>query len=249
MYTANRVALVTGAGQGVGAAIARSLAESGLTVAVNDLYPERAQEVSAELRARGGRAVAAPADITDPVQIAEMLATVRSQTAGVDILVNNAGIPAGGVRLTPFVESDPSDWERTMRINVLGVMHCCRAVIPGMIEKQWGRIITISSDSGRTGEARMADYAASKAAGASLMRSLAKELGRDGITANALALGTITPPGATHSEVLAKHARRYPVGRLGTPEDVAAAVVWLASDAAGWTTGQTIPINGGHSTS
>lgn len=249
MHIANRVALVTGGGQGVGAAIARRLAESGLTVAVNDLYAERAEQVSSEIRADGLRALAAPADITDRAAIDEMVTAVRAQAGPVDVLVNNAGIPAGGVRLTPFVDSDPADWETTTRINLFGVMHCCQAVIPSMIRRGWGRLITISSDSGRTGEARMADYAASKAAGASLMRSLAKELGREGITANALALGTIVSPELAGSEAMAKHARRYPVGRLGTPDDVAAAVTWLASDAAGWTTGQTIPINGGHSTS
>lgn len=243
-----KVALITGAGQGIGARLAARLAEQGATVAVNDLRPERARAVADELNDRGLRALAAPADITDRPAIEAMLAEITRSAGAVDILVNNAGIPASGVRLTPFVESDPGDWEATVRINVFGVMHCCQAVIPAMLDKGWGRIITISSDSGRTGEARMADYAAAKAAGASLMRSLAKELGASGITCNSVALGTIVTPEMPDSDTLAKHARRYPTRRLGTPDDVAAAVVWLASEHASWTTGQTIPVNGGYTT-
>ncbi len=245
---AGRVALVTGAGRGVGAAIAARLAGNGAHVAVNDVHADRAEDVAQELTARGGHAIAAAGDVTDPEAVARIVREIHASSGSISILVNNAGIPVTGIPLTPFSESDPAEWESMFRLNTFAVMHLCREVIPMMTGHGWGRIITISSDSGRTGEAQMAAYAASKAAGASLMRSLAKELGPSGVTCNALSLGTIAPDSAD-SEALASHARRYPVRRLGTPDDVAAAVLWLVSDGGGWTTGQTIPINGGYSTS
>jgi 3-oxoacyl-[acyl-carrier protein] reductase len=180
------------------------------------------------------------------------VASAVAETVGpVDILVNNAGIPSSGIKLRRFADSDPADWDPLLRVNVHGVLNCTHVVIPGMLDKQWGRIVTISSDSGRTGEAMIAAYSMSKAAGAGLMRSLAKELGPYGITCNSLSLGTIGTDEVHRStdERMEKHLLRYPVRRLGRPSDVAAAVAWLVSDEGGWTTGQTIPVNGGFASS
>src|SRR5882757_9360453 len=249
-----RVVLVTGAGQGVGEGIATAMAAQGASVAVNDLVGKRAEQVLDRLLRAGARACAGPADVTDLDAVRAMVADVERQLGPIDVLVNNAGIPSSGVALRPFVD-----------VNLYGVLHCTHAVLPGMKARKWGRIISVTSDAGRTGEAGLAVYAASKAAGAAFTRSVAKEVGRDGITCNSISLGTIAAraaePGESGGDVsgddvsgdadaerLARQLRRYPVGRLGRPSDVAAAAVWLASEEASWVTGQTISVNGGYAT-
>lgn len=245
-----RTALVTGAGRGVGAEIALTLAQYGARVAINDIDHARAASAVERITESGGTAVATIADVTDASAVRAMVTDVEERLGTIDVLINNAGLPAHGMRMCAFVDSEPHEWESVLKINVDGVLQCSHAVLPGMTAQKWGRIITISSDSGRTGESRMAVYAASKAAGAGFTRSLAKEVGPDGITCNTVSLGTILPAGADpNDERLAKHSRRYPVGRLGTPQDIAATVLWLASDAGSWVTGQTIPVNGGYATS
>lgn len=249
---AGRVALVTGAGQGVGAAIAAALAARGAAVAVNDVFTDRAASMVAAVEAAGGRACTAVADVTDEAAVRAMVADVERILGPVGILVNNAGIPADGIALQRFTETVPADWDRFIRLNIHGVLHCTHAVLPGMVVGGWGRVLTITSDSARTGEANLAVYAASKAAGIGFIRSIAKEVGRSGVTCNCIALGTVPPAGfdpGADPDRLARQLRLYPTRRLGTPADVAAAVVWLASDEAGWVTGQTIAVNGGFSTS
>ncbi|MBY4039221.1 3-oxoacyl-ACP reductase FabG [Rhodococcus fascians] len=246
----HKVALVTGAGRGVGAEIARALARAGATVIINDLSATRAEETRQSIEEEGGNAICGVADITDRTAVVDMVSRITRDVGSIDLLVNNAGLPVLGLSLTSFVDSKPESWTDVLRININGVLNCCHAVIGGMTEKKWGRIITISSDSGRNGEARMAVYAASKAAGIGFTKSLAKEVGPNGITCNTLALGTIQPPGTASDDVqFDRQRRRYPVGRLGTPGDVAAAVLWLASPDSVWITGQTIPVNGGYATS
>jgi NAD(P)-dependent dehydrogenase (short-subunit alcohol dehydrogenase family) len=243
-----KVALVTGGGQHVGAQIARTLAAHGAAVAVNDLVAERAQAVVDEIAAAGGTAATAVADVADGVAVRAAVEQVRRALGPVSIIVNNAGIPAGGMGMAPFADSDPASWDPYVRLNVYGVLHCTHAVLPDMIAGGWGRVVTISSDSARVGDAGLVAYAGSKAFGPGMMRSLAKEVGRYGITCNSLSLGTVPPPGVAEqaADRLAKQVRRYPAGRLGTPADVAAAVLWLASEEAGWVTGQTVPVNGGY---
>jgi 3-oxoacyl-[acyl-carrier protein] reductase len=245
------IAFITGAGQGVGAEIARVLAAHGAAVAVNDLFEDRAQQVVDEINAIGGRAVAVPADITDENAVAHAVKKASDELNGcVDILVNNAGIPVTGFSMTNFAQSDRETWGPHIALSVHGLLNVTHAILPAMVDSGWGRVITISSDSARIGEPRLAVYGAAKAFGPALMRTIAKEEGRSGVTANSIALGSIVNPamGERDPEQLAKQVRPYPVKRLGAPTDIAPAVLWLASNEAAWVTGQTIPVNGGYST-
>jgi NAD(P)-dependent dehydrogenase (short-subunit alcohol dehydrogenase family) len=245
-----RRALVTGAGQGVGRGIALTLAAAGADVVVNDLVEERAAAVVDEIEQAGGRGSAAAFDVTDWPAVQSAVAAMGS----IDVLVNNAG-NAGKVAthgfedMKPFAEEDPAAWEGFVRVNLFGVMYVTRAVLPGMIEAEAGRVVTIVSDSARTGEANMAAYAAAKSGATGLIRSVAREVGRHGITANCIALGTMNahedPP-----EVEAQFdwlVKRYVIRRRGLPSDIANLAVFLASDLSPWITGQTIPVNGGYS--
>ena len=246
-----RTALVTGAGQGVGAAVATLLAAAGARVAVNDLVAERADAQAQSLRDAGGDALAAPFDVTDLEMVTESVAGLGR----VDLLVNNAG-NAGGDSwpgMVAFVETTPADWEKFLRVNLYGVMNATRAALPGMIAGGWGRVVTIISDAARVGEPNMAVYAAAKAGAAGLTRSVANEVGRFGITANNIALGTMRTPLSEASWVgldereAAARLKGYAVRRPGLPDDVAALAGYLVSPAASWITGQTIPLNGGYS--
>ena len=238
-----RVALVTGGGQGVGAGIARCLASCGVAVAVNDLHADRADSVAGEV---GGLGVVA--DVTDSGALTRMFAEIESALGPVDILVNNAGIPADGFALAPFLQTTRADWERFVRLNLFAVMECVSLALPGMVERGHGRVITISSEAGRLGAGLgVSLYGAAKSGAVGFSRSLAHEVARQGVTVNCLSLGLMdnagSKPGA--DDALAAPARGVPVGRLGTPDDVGAAVVYLASREASWITGQNIPINGG----
>jgi 3-oxoacyl-[acyl-carrier protein] reductase len=173
------------------------------------------------------------------------------ETGPVDILVNNAGIPPEGFTVKSFVDSGPEDWDPILRLNVAAVVHVTRAYLPFMIEARWGRILTIVSDAGRKGERKQVMYGAAKAAAMGFSRGLAAEVGRDGVTVNCIALGTmnhgqlktaieLTP------ELEGKLARNYPVGRIGRVDDSAPLAVLLCSDAAEWITGQVYPVDGGY---
>lgn len=235
-----RTALVTGAGQNVGAGIARALAGQGARVLVNDFVGERAEAVVQEIRSAGGTADAVPYDVTD---LGATQAAVDAH-GPVDILVSNAGNGGvQGMRPVKFLELDPSEWDGPIRVNLHGVMNGCRAVLPGMLDRGWGRIVTISSGAGTAGvNIGVSPYSAGKGGGLSFTRTLALEVARTGVTANTIALGLMTMENA---DVTAHLARSIPVGRTGTPEDVAAACVWLTSDEAAWFTAQTIQLNGG----
>jgi len=243
-----RVAIVTGAGRGVGALIASTLAECGAAVALNDLSSERAEESAASITAQGGTSMAVAADVTDRAAVDRMVMDVTTRLGPVDVLVNNAGVPADGLDLGPFVDSTTAEWEPLINLNLYAVLHCSQAVLPGMIARRTGRLVHIVSDAGRVGEARIAVYSAAKAAAIGFSRSLAKEVGRFGVTSNSISLGAIEV-GLTDEHELARRIRRYPMGRVGVADDVAPAVVWLASTEAGWVTGQTVSVSGGYTTS
>jgi 3-oxoacyl-[acyl-carrier protein] reductase len=250
-----QVALVTGAGRGVGAEISRYLSAYGAAVAVNDYFADRAESVAAEITAEGGKAVALQGDVTDFDSVQSVVHEATMKLGPITILVNNAGnAGADPSALTgrPFWMSDPAEWEPYMKVNLDGVLHCSRAVIPGMIEgAAGGRLITIISDAGRVGEPGLEAYSAAKAGAAGLMRALAKSLGKHGITANCVAIGATRTPaikGMTENAELATRVlKNYVIRRFGEPSDVAAMVTFLASSASGWITGQTYPVNGGYS--
>jgi 2-hydroxycyclohexanecarboxyl-CoA dehydrogenase len=250
-FIGGRVALVTGAGAGIGRAIAIQMARAGAQVWVNDLAPERADGVCAEIETEGGTARPVVADVCDGDAVAAMYAT----TGALDILVNNAGSGVRswgkGQRLVPFVESGPADWDPVIRVNLAGVLHVTRAFLPAMLERRWGRVLVIVSDAGRRGERRQVVYGAAKAAAMGFVRGLAAEVGRDGVTVNCISLGSMkhaTLADAVEADpgLEAKLARNYPVGRLGRVEDPAPLAVLLCSDAAEWITGQVYPVDGGY---
>jgi NAD(P)-dependent dehydrogenase (short-subunit alcohol dehydrogenase family) len=238
-----RRALVTGAGQGVGEGIARLLALAGAAVAINDLRAERARAVAEKIAAAGGRAIAAAFDVADFAAVAAGIRGIESAIGSLDILVNNAGIPES-MGVQPFRETEPEAWRPYIDINLYGVMNCSRAVINGMCERKYGRIVTISSGAGTVGlSLGVSPYAAGKGGGISFMRHLALETARLGVTANTIAIGLIDnqpDPSAT-----AHLAKQVPVGRLGRPEDIGALCLYLVSAEASWMTGQTIELNGG----
>jgi NAD(P)-dependent dehydrogenase (short-subunit alcohol dehydrogenase family) len=241
-----RTALVTGAGQGVGAGIARLLAAQGARVAVNDLQAVRSMQTVQSIVSVGGRAQTAVFDVADYQAVSSNVARIEEALGPIDILVNNAGIPQG-MGIQPFRESTPESWRPYIDVNLYGVLNCCRAVINGMITRRFGRVITISSGAGTVGLALgVSPYAAGKGGGISFMRHLALENAGFGVTANTVALGLID--NQKNPQATAHLARTIPVGRLGEPEDVGALCVYLASKESGWMTGQTLQINGGNVT-
>jgi 2-hydroxycyclohexanecarboxyl-CoA dehydrogenase len=250
-----RVALVTGAGQGVGEAVAQMLAEQGAAVAVNDFYAARAAAVAESIATAGGRAYGTQADVSSDDSVAAMIKEIERELGPVDILVNNAG-NAGPERSAlepdpPFWESSPEDWAPWIAVNYTGVMLVTRAVVGGMVRRGRGRVVTVISDAGRVGEPDLVVYSGAKAGAAGFMRGLAKAVAPHGITANCVALGGVRTPMIApllEDEALLKRiTRAYPLGRLGEPADAAALIAFLVSDAASWITAQTYPVNGGYS--
>ena len=240
----NRTALVTGAGQGVGLGIARALGQQGATVIINDLFPDRAKEACQLLCDEGMDARPLVFDVTDYSAVIAALAG----SGDIDILVNNAGIPGyEGMDLKPFTEMTPQDWKPQVDLNLYGTLHCTHAVLAGMRERNWGRIVMVSSDAGRVGTATgVTLYGACKAAAVQLARNLSQEVAPFGITVNAIALG---PMNNLPEEITDFVAKGIPIKRLGAPEDAGAAIVYLASEEASWVTGQLLPVNGGLSPS
>lgn len=242
-----RVAIVTGGGRDTGAEISRELAALGATVAVNFNRSEaEAVGLADEITKAGGKAKAYRADISNYDEVQAMVAAIRADFGRVDILVNNAGY----VKYQRFVESTPADWKAQIDTCLYGALHCCHAVAPHFIAQNSGRIINIVGDSSRIGEANLALAAASRGATIQLGKSIARELGRNNVTVNTIALGLIQ---TSHSDAdflaknLDKILKAYPLRRIGKPTDVAPMVAFLASDAASWITGQVISVNGGFS--
>ena len=243
----SRVAIVTGGGSGMGAAICRHLAARGHKVAVLDIDEDAAEGVAKELQADGAAAIGARVDVSDRSAVLAALDSVRSTLGAVGILVTSAGIEG----FESFVDITPEAWDRMIAVNLTGTFHCLQAVVPDMIESGWGRIVTISSSSAQSGTRRMAHYVASKGGVIALTKALALDLAPDGITVNTIPPGVIDTPMmrrpiesgqmASMEQVLA----RAPLGRAGTPDDIAAACAFLCSEEAGYITGQQINVNGG----
>ena len=250
-----RTVLVTGAGQGVGRQAALHCAAHGAKVAVNDYHLGSAQVVADEVTARGGVALAVRCDVTDYGDVADMAATTADRLGPVDVLVNNAGnagpTTAAAMTPVPFWETDPQEWAPWLGTNLFGVLNTSRALVPGMVDRGWGRVVSVISDAGRVGEANLVVYGAAKAGAAGFSRGLARATGRYGVTVNCVALGTMNTPAVasvtSDPDLLKRLLSSYVVRRLGEPDDAANMILFLASDAASWITGQTYPVNGGYS--
>lgn len=250
-----RTALVTGAGQGVGRAVALLFASHNAgAVVVNDFHLERAEATAAEVEAAGIRALPLQCDVGDAGAVKAMADRAREAFGGIDILVNNAG-NAGPVaevssHMKAFWETEPTDWDHWLRTNLHGVLNCSHAALPLMIERGYGRVVTVISDAGRLGEPHLAVYSAAKGGAGAFTRAIAKAGGRYGITANCVSLGAISTPGMeirlSDPERRKKVLSHYLIRRFGQADDAAAAILFLASDAASWVTGQTLPVNGGY---
>ena len=241
-----KIALVTGATSGVGREIALDLAAEGASVAVN--YRSSASDAETlvgEIVGKGGKAKAYKADVADFADVKAMVEEIVRNFGGVNILINNAGL---AVRRR-FVETTPQDWHRQIGACLYGAIHCCHAVAPHLDSAKNGRIISIIGDSSRVGESGLAIVAAARAGVVGLMKSLAREFGRSGTTANTVSLGLVETP---HDKEWVdanreKLIKLYPLRRLGLPADVAPAVTLLASPRSGWITGQVLSVSGGFS--
>ena len=235
-----KTALVTGATGGIGGSIARALHAQGATVALSGTRQEVLEQLAAEL---GSRVFVVPADLSDKESVEALVPAAEAAMGSVDILVNNAGLTRDGL----FMRMKDEDWELVLRVNLDAAFRLSRAAIRGMMKKRWGRIVTVTSVVGTTGNAGQANYAASKAALVGMSKALAAEVASRNVTVNCVAPGFIETP---MTDVLNDKQREgilgtIPAGRLGAPDDIGAAVVYLVSEEAGYMTGQTLHVNGG----
>jgi NAD(P)-dependent dehydrogenase (short-subunit alcohol dehydrogenase family) len=240
-----KIALVTGSGAGLGVGIVRALGRQGARVVVNDMNPAPAEETAAALSDEGLTASVAPFDVTDGEAVKDGIARIEREVGPIDILVNNAGNMGGRSYVpTPFAQTLPEFWHPFIAVNLMGVLYCTHAVISGMSARGHGRVITISSTAGRVGKSiNVSVYGAAKAGAAHFMRHLSQEVAKDGVTANVIALGFMPTMSGPFAE---KILPQVPAGRFGTPEDLGAATVYLASDEASWVTGATLVVDGGY---
>jgi 2-hydroxycyclohexanecarboxyl-CoA dehydrogenase len=246
---AQRIALVSGGGGGIGRAISLALAADGRAVAAADLRPEAAAQTVAAIEAAGGRGLAVELDVTDGASVAAAVERTATALGPVEVLVNNAGWD----ELVPFLETDEAFWDRVIEVNFKGCLRLTHALLGEMAERGWGRVVNIGSDAGRVGSSLESVYAGAKGAVIAFTKTIAREVARSGVTANAVC------PGPTRTPLLEGMAaakgggeklvgaleRAVPMRRLGEPEDVAAAVAFLASERAGYITGQTLSVSGG----
>jgi 2-hydroxycyclohexanecarboxyl-CoA dehydrogenase len=245
----SRVALVTGGGRGIGRAIVAALAAQGRTVAVADIRMEEAEASAEAVRADGGTARAYRMDITDPEGVVDATLAIADELGPIDILVNNAGWD----ELKPFVETDEAFWAKVVAINYLGPVRVTHAVLPGMMERRWGRIVNLGSDAGRVGSSLEAVYAGCKGGVIAFTKTIAREAARSGVSANVVCpgptdtplLGEIVGAEVDGAKVISAMTRAVPMKRLGQPAEVASAVAYFASDEAGFVTGQTLSVSGG----
>ncbi len=237
---AGKVALITGAAQGIGLAIARTLAGCGASVVLADVDADKAREAAKSVT---GRALGLAMNVARGDEVAAGIARVMTECGRLDVLVNNAGITRDGL----LIRMKEEDWDRVIEVNLKGTFHCTKAALGVMIKQRSGRIISIASIVGVMGNSGQANYAASKAAILGFTKSVAREYANRGVTANAVAPGFIKTAmtGQLSEDVQARMREQIPLGRLGTPEDVAEAVAFLASDAAAYVSGQVIHVNGG----
>jgi 2-hydroxycyclohexanecarboxyl-CoA dehydrogenase len=238
-----RVAIVTGAAGGIGTAIASALARAGASVGVWDLDGTRAKEVA---EAIGGAALGVEVDITGRPSVEAALSATRSAFGPVDVLVNNAGID----KIEPFLESEESTWARIVAVNYLGTVRCCHVVVPGMVERGGGRVVNIASDAGRVGSSGEVVYSGTKGGVIAFSKALAREVAARGVTVNVVCPGPTDTPlldqvAQASQKLYDGLAKAVPLRRIAQPDDIAPAVVFLASDGASYITGQTLSVSGG----
>jgi 3-oxoacyl-[acyl-carrier protein] reductase len=243
MSLSGHVAFVTGASQGIGRRCALRLAKEGASVAAAARNQEKLDQLVAEISSAGGQAASFAVDVADEEQIKSAVKTAVARFGKIDILVNNAGI----TRDQLVMRMKRSDWDAVVQTNLTAAYLCIQQVVPAMLKQRWGRIINVTSVFGQMGQAGQANYAASKAGLIGLTMAIAREVGSRNITCNAVAPGFIeTAMTAVLSEEFKQNAvKQIPLGRVGTPEDVASAVAFLASDQASYITGHVLSVNGG----
>jgi 2-hydroxycyclohexanecarboxyl-CoA dehydrogenase len=245
-----RVALVTGAGQGIGAAIAARLGAEGCRVAVNSLTPAKAEATAERLRAAGVEALAFPDDVSETAQVDAMVAGIEGELGPVEVLVNNAAY----LEMDRLVDQDPVVWTRMIDVDLTGPFLCSRRVLPGMLEARWGRIVMVGSVWGLIGARGATAYCAAKGGLVEMTRAMADEVGPSGVSVTAIAPGTIDTPqleadarfaGTTLEEMKARYAVDTLVGRIGSADEIAGVVAFLASDDGAAFSGQSVPVTGG----
>ena len=241
----SRVAVVTGGASGIGLGVSRAFVADGYKVAILDL--KGAQEAAAELAAEGGTTLAIDVDVSDRAGVSAAFEKIRADLGPVEILVTSAGIES----FTPALEIDADRWDRIIAVNLTGTFACIQEALPDMVAGGWGRIVTISSSSAQSGAPNMAHYAASKGGVIGLTKSIAVEFARQGITCNTIPPSLVDTPMARHAEQVGDFpgvdviGPMVPLGRAGTPADIAGACSFLCSEAGSYITGQVIGVNGG----
>jgi len=248
LHLSDKVALVTGAGSGIGRETALLFAEEGAKVAVNDIFLDKAQEVVDEIKVKGGKAVAIKASVADFAEVSQMVEEVLRTFDKIDILVNNAGIYLA----KPIQEMTEEEFDEVISVDLKGVYNCTRAVVNHMIDRRYGRVISISSVAGKVGSvANLSSYAAAKAGVMGFTKSIARELGKFNIAVNAVAPGTVDTPmlGPLRDTYREKIVKITPIARLAEPREMANVIVFLASDAASYVTGTVVTVDGGYTMS
>jgi NAD(P)-dependent dehydrogenase (short-subunit alcohol dehydrogenase family) len=246
LFLKDRVALVTGGASGIGEKTAEFFIQEQARVVIADIQPERVERAVASLRALGGEARGMVGDVRDEKSVARMAEQAAAAFGTLDFLVNSAGV---GGALNPLETASREQWQPILDINLIGTINCCKAVIPILKTKKSGRIINLASEAGVSGEKGLEVYAASKGGVIALTKSLAKDLGRHGITVNAVAPAFVHSPMTAflNPELEKKWLKAYPIKRLGETADIAGMIVFLCSPRCSWITGQTISVNGGFS--
>jgi 2-hydroxycyclohexanecarboxyl-CoA dehydrogenase len=244
-----RTALVTGAGRGIGRAIALALAREGCQVGVADILPGSAEATAAEVEALGVKGLALPVDLTSRAEVERMVAQALAQFGQIDVLVNNAGWDRMGL----FLDTDEDTWDRIIAVNLKAMLYVCKAVLPQMVARGGGKVVNVASDAGRVGSSGEAVYSATKGAVIAFSKALAREMARHRISVNVVCPGLTETPllqslrdqSPKMEKILEAVTRATPLGRVATPEEIAEAVAFLASPAADFITGQTLSVSGG----